>query len=88
MPNVNYYFAFKGRWIDVHISKLPRGRDDEQIFAAFEKNLSYQENTPPPRNADAEATIFRELASRPHFTFNSPLPCTSITLPSFCNCDR
>jgi len=43
MPNVNYYFINKGRWVDVHISKLPFGKEDEPLFAAFEKALSYRD---------------------------------------------
>ena len=42
MPNVNYYFAFKGRWVDVHVSKLPVANGDERIFEAFGNGLSYQ----------------------------------------------
>ena len=43
MPNVNYYFTYKGRWVDLHISKLPYGQKDEELFASFEKHLSYGE---------------------------------------------
>ncbi len=41
MRNVNYYFAFRDRWVDVHISKLPFAQEDEKLFAAFDKTLSY-----------------------------------------------
>jgi hypothetical protein len=40
--NVNYYFAFQGRWIDVHVSRYPAAADDEQRLAAFEKSLVYE----------------------------------------------
>jgi len=43
MPNVNYYFAYKGRWVDVHISKLPFAKDDEKLFASFDQLLAYSE---------------------------------------------
>ena len=43
MPNVNYYFAFKDRWVDVHISKSVPSKDDEALFAQFEEALSYSE---------------------------------------------
>ncbi|HXJ55321.1 MAG TPA: hypothetical protein VNU68_01535 [Verrucomicrobiae bacterium] len=43
MPNVNYYFAYKGRWVDLHISKLPFAKDDEKLFASFDQLLAYSE---------------------------------------------
>ena len=43
MPNVNYYFAYKGRWADLHISKLPFAKEDEKLLASFEQSLSYGE---------------------------------------------
>jgi len=43
MPNVNYYFAYKGQWVYLHISKLPYDQKDEALFADFEKHLSYGE---------------------------------------------
>jgi hypothetical protein len=39
--NVNYYFAFQGRWVDVHISVIAPEQQDEKIFAAFDKTLAY-----------------------------------------------
>jgi hypothetical protein len=41
-PHVNYYFVFKDRWIDVHVSRFPSAADDKEIFAAFEKSLTYK----------------------------------------------
>jgi hypothetical protein len=43
VPNVNFYFAFKGRWVDVHIAKWPFVKGDEKLFADFEEYLSYGE---------------------------------------------
>jgi hypothetical protein len=43
IPNVNYYFAFKGKWVDVHISKAPFTKEDETLFTAFEEVLTYGE---------------------------------------------
>jgi hypothetical protein len=40
-PNVNYYFAFKGKWVDVHLSKAPFAKGDEKLFADFEEALTY-----------------------------------------------
>jgi hypothetical protein len=37
--NVNYYLAFRGRWIDVHISIMEPVAGDEKVFAAFDKSL-------------------------------------------------
>jgi hypothetical protein len=41
IPNVSYYFAFNGRWVDVHISKSRFTKADEKFFADFEETLSY-----------------------------------------------
>src|SRR3954471_211657 len=41
IPNVNYYFSYKGRWVDVHISKTGFTKEDEKRFADFESILSY-----------------------------------------------
>jgi len=38
---VNYYFFFKDRWIDVHISKMPLVPSDDKVFDAFENALTY-----------------------------------------------
>jgi hypothetical protein len=38
---VNYYFFFKDRWIDVHISKMPLAESDDKVFDAFERALAY-----------------------------------------------
>jgi len=37
--NVNYYMAFRGRWLDVHISIIEPTAEDEKVFAAFDKSL-------------------------------------------------
>lgn len=37
IPNANYYFAFKGRWVDVHIS------GNKKLLDEFESQLSYSE---------------------------------------------
>jgi hypothetical protein len=39
--NVNYYFAFQGKWVDVHISVLEQTAADEQLIATFDKSLKY-----------------------------------------------
>ncbi|HUR44572.1 MAG TPA: hypothetical protein VMZ27_01760 [Candidatus Saccharimonadales bacterium] len=41
IPNVNFYFSYKGRWVDVHISKTGFTKEDEKRFADFESILSY-----------------------------------------------
>jgi hypothetical protein len=43
MPNANYYFAYKDKWVDVHISKSVPTKGDEALFADFEQALSYSE---------------------------------------------
>ncbi len=39
--NVNDYFAFRDRWIDVHISVIKPTADDDVLFAAFDKSPRY-----------------------------------------------
>jgi hypothetical protein len=39
--HVNYYFAFQGKWVDVHISVGTPTAKDDQIFSAFDQGLSY-----------------------------------------------
>jgi hypothetical protein len=43
IPNVNYYFAFKGKWVDVHISKSSATSEANRLFADFEQVLAYGE---------------------------------------------
>ena len=39
--NVNYYFKFDGKWVDVHISITNPTTDDEALVAKFDKGLNY-----------------------------------------------
>jgi hypothetical protein len=39
--NANYYVAFGGKWIDVHISVDEPTPDDEKIFTDFDKSLKF-----------------------------------------------
>ena len=41
MTNVNYYFIFRDRWVDVHISVSDPRPEDDQIFKTFDASLSY-----------------------------------------------
>jgi uncharacterized repeat protein (TIGR01451 family) len=43
IANANYYFAFKGKWVDLHVSKPARGTPADALFADFETRLSYGE---------------------------------------------
>ena len=42
MPHVNYYFEYKNKWVDVHISKLPYKGSDEALFKNFTDTLNYK----------------------------------------------
>lgn len=44
--NINYYSAFRGKWIDVHISIVEPTKDDESTVAAFDKSLRYGDRSP------------------------------------------
>jgi hypothetical protein len=46
VANINYYFAFQGKWIDVHISRYPSTAADADILASFEKSLTYKITKP------------------------------------------
>ena len=39
--NVNYYIAYRGKWIDVHISVIAPEPADQKIFDAFDAGLAY-----------------------------------------------
>jgi hypothetical protein len=39
--NVNYYFAYSGEWIDLHISIIAPSQQDSEVIAAFDRSLSY-----------------------------------------------
>lgn len=49
--NVNYYFAFQGRWVDVHISIYDPTEEDKKIFETFDKTLTYEKKLDPPDKA-------------------------------------
>lgn len=37
----NYFFAYQGRWVDLHLWKSPSEPGDEKWFAAFDNALAY-----------------------------------------------
>ncbi len=39
--NVNYYFMFDGKWVDVHISIMIPTKKDDAVIASFDKGLKY-----------------------------------------------
>ena len=39
--HVNYYIAFRDKWIDVHVSIIAPTPEDQQIFTTFDKSLRY-----------------------------------------------
>jgi hypothetical protein len=41
LHNVNYYFMFNGRWVDVHISVTNYTKADEPLITNFDKGLNY-----------------------------------------------
>jgi hypothetical protein len=42
-PNVNYFFGYQGKWVDVHLSRGSPGPGDEKLFAEFDDTLSYEQ---------------------------------------------
>jgi len=39
--HVHYYFVYREKWIDVHISIIVPTKEDDEIFAAFDRSLRY-----------------------------------------------
>ena len=39
--HVHYYFVYREKWVDVHISIIVPTKEDEAVFAAFDKSLRY-----------------------------------------------
>ena len=54
--NVNYYFVFQNRWVDVHISVINPQKEDEVIFAAFDKSLTYGKTGAPTGSSSTATT--------------------------------
>ncbi len=40
-PNVNYFFAYQGSWVDLHLAKPSVEPGDDKLFAGFDNSLSY-----------------------------------------------
>jgi len=40
-PNVNYFFAYQGSWVDLHLAKPAYEPGDDKLFAKFDNSLSY-----------------------------------------------
>jgi len=40
-PNVNYFFAYQGSWVDLHLAKPSFEPGDDKLFAGFDNSLSY-----------------------------------------------
>ncbi|HTQ50535.1 MAG TPA: hypothetical protein VMJ12_07475 [Candidatus Acidoferrales bacterium] len=42
-PNVNYFFACEGNWVDLHLAKRSLEPGDDKLFDRFDSSLSYGE---------------------------------------------
>ena len=40
-PNVNYFFAYQGQWVDIHLAKASFAPGDEKLFGEFDDALAY-----------------------------------------------
>jgi hypothetical protein len=40
-PNVNYFFAYQGQWVDIHLSKGASDPGDQNMLAQFDNDLTY-----------------------------------------------
>lgn len=43
--NINFLIAYRGKWIDLHISIVQPTDEDQQILETFEKSLVYGESS-------------------------------------------
>jgi len=41
VPNVNFYSAYRGKWVDVHIGKNPYTEADAKLFNDFDAHLDF-----------------------------------------------
>jgi len=48
LKNLNYLIAYRGKWIDLHVSVVDPQADDLAMLEALEKSLVYDE-TPAPK---------------------------------------
>jgi hypothetical protein len=39
--HVHYYFVYREKWVDVHISIIVPTKEDEETFSAFDRSLRY-----------------------------------------------
>jgi hypothetical protein len=65
MPNINLYFEYQGKWVDVHISKLPFEDSDQRILDAFVESLKCK------MTETVSSTASNEFVSQPR---SFPLP--------------
>lgn len=54
VPNINLYFEYKGKWIDVHISKFPFKDAGQKVLDGFVKSLKYETVSQQAAPADAD----------------------------------
>ncbi len=40
-PNENYFFAYQGQWVDIHLSKGSSDPGDQNMLAQFDNDLAY-----------------------------------------------
>jgi len=43
--NVNYYFVFAGRWVDLHISIVSPNQEDAEFIKRFDESLAYKKSS-------------------------------------------
>ncbi|MBS0210047.1 MAG: hypothetical protein JSS27_13950 [Planctomycetes bacterium] len=49
--HVNYYFFYKGRFCDVHVSRYWPDANDDTVFAAFDRGFKYTDDAPAAQPA-------------------------------------
>jgi len=78
MPNINLYFEYQGKWVDVHISKLPFEDEDSarKILDAFVESLKCEMISGRSAPANPEKLVFqtRSFPLPQHGTFTLDIP--------------
>ncbi|MFI5305350.1 MAG: hypothetical protein ACHQYP_11225 [Nitrospiria bacterium] len=76
--NINYYFVYKYRWVDLHISVVDPKNEDENIFTTFDKSLTYSASQPSTPITHSDQPEFHSYAVPQHGLFELLVPSSWI----------
>lgn len=70
--HVNYYFAFRGKWVDVHISVPEAIQEDKEVLEVFDRTFSYGF----PNDEAASVSAVRSFPVPNHGVLDMVMPST------------